>query len=464
MKNHTNTLQILIWGLILIFLSSCNAYLHQPMKTRSARIGEETTLTQTLRQLPPPQDKLVVAVYKFRDQTGQYKPSETGASWSTAVTQGATNILLKSLEDSGWFMPIERENVSNLLNERKIIRSSRQQYLTPETKDKAKLPPLLYAGIILEGGIVSYDANTITGGAGLRYFGMGGGGQYRQDRVTVYLRAISTQTGKILKTVYTSKTVLSQSVDVGVFQFVKFKRLLEVETGFTYNEPSELAVTEAIEKAVQSLVLEGIKDRLWAPHEGAMKAAEAAVSAYQIEKQEMRETDIFNHRANQFRPKSALNVNATALRYEGDYANPMVKSGIEIGLTHSLTKNLSANFNFGTGELASERFFKRKLSYADANIQFRFLPNSRFSPFAFGGLGLMSEVANTPFNFTDKQYLKVQGGIGFEYMLNDYLGIQASFDNNYFLNDRIDEMNHGKLNDYFWRAKIGIAVYFGKDK
>lgn len=461
MKN-SNTFRLLGWAIILSFLCSCNAYLHQPMKTRSARIGEETTLTQTLRQLPPPQDKLVVAVYKFRDQTGQYKPSETGASWSTAVTQGATNILLKSLEDSGWFMPIERENVSNLLNERKIIRSSRQQYLTPENKDKAKLPPLLYAGIILEGGIVSYDANTITGGAGLRYFGMGGGGQYRQDRVTVYLRAISTKTGKILKTVYTSKTVLSQSVDVGVFQFVKFKRLLEVETGFTYNEPSELAVTEAIEKAVQSLVLEGIVDKLWSPHEGATKAADAAVAAYQIEKQEMRETDIFNHRPSRFRPNSSLHINAVGLRYEGDYANPMIKSGFEVGLSQKLNKSLSVNFNFGTGELASERFFNQKFSYGDLSLQFRFLPNSRFSPFVFGGAGWMGEVSSTPFNFNGKQHMKIQGGLGFEYMLNDYLGIQTSFDNNYFLNDKVDAMNHGKLNDYFWRAKIGLAVYFGK--
>lgn len=464
MKNQTNTIHLISWVLLGLFLSSCNAYLHQPMKTRSARIGEETTLTQTLRQLPPPQDKLVVAVYKFRDQTGQYKPSETGASWSTAVTQGATNILLKSLEDSKWFLPIERENVSNLLNERKIIRSSRQQYLTPETKEKAKLPPLLYAGIILEGGIVSYDANMITGGAGLRYFGMGGSGQYRQDRVTVYLRAISTQTGKILKTVYTSKTVLSQSVDVGVFQFVKFKRLLEVETGFTYNEPSELAVTEAIEKAVQSLVLEGIKDKLWAPHQGAAKAAEAAVAAYEIEKAEMRETDVFNHHPSVYRPKSAIHIQAEAIRYEGDYANPMTKPGFSLGLSHGLTQNLSLALNFGTGELASERFFKQKMSYGDLSLQFRFLSNSNFSPFAFCGLGLMTEVANTPLDFQGEQYMKVQTGLGFEYMFNNYLGIQTSFDYNYFLNDMVDEVHHGKINDYFWRARIGLAVYFGQNK
>ena len=95
----------------------------------------------------------MTAVYKFRDQTGQYKPSDNGANWSTAVTQGATTILIRVLEESGWFIPIERENISNLLNERKIIRSSRAQY---EKNEDVLLPPLLFAGVILEGGIISY--------------------------------------------------------------------------------------------------------------------------------------------------------------------------------------------------------------------------------------------------------------------------------------------------------------------
>jgi curli production assembly/transport component CsgG len=37
---------------------------------------------------------------------------------------------------------------------------------------------------------------------------------------------------------------------------------LEVETGYTTNEPVQ-TVTEAIEKAVSTLVLEGIKDGIW---------------------------------------------------------------------------------------------------------------------------------------------------------------------------------------------------------
>ena len=55
--------------------------------------------------------------------------------------------------------------MANLLNERKIVRSSVAQF-----KEGENLPPLLFAGIILEGGIVSYDANIITGGGGTAVF------------------------------------------------------------------------------------------------------------------------------------------------------------------------------------------------------------------------------------------------------------------------------------------------------
>lgn len=255
-------------ALLPALLTACTPYLHQHLlATQPARLGAEIAANSMWRDLPAAKTKSVVAVYKFRDQTGQYKPQENGASFSTAVTQGATTILLRALEESQWFEPIERENLGNLLNERKIIRSTREEYAAQTGKKQPPLAPLLFAGIILEGGIVSYDSNILTGGAGLRYFGAGASGQYRQDRVTVYLRAISTNSGKIFKTVYTSKTILSQQVDASLFRFVDFKRLLETETGFTYNEPSEMAVKEAIEKAVVALIYEGFAERLWSPRD-----------------------------------------------------------------------------------------------------------------------------------------------------------------------------------------------------
>ena len=222
-------LTYLLFFVALLLQFACAPMMKQPMQTSEARLGANSKAYEEMQLLPEPKEPVVVAVYKFRDQTGQYKPSEIGANWSTAVTQGATSILLESLEESGWFMPIEREGLSNLLNERKIIRSSRAAFIAqdPNQEQSQLLPPLLFAGIILEGGIISYESNVITGGAGLRYFGAGANGQYREDRVSIYLRAISTSNGRVLKTIHTTKTILSQKLDAGIFRYVSLKRLLE---------------------------------------------------------------------------------------------------------------------------------------------------------------------------------------------------------------------------------------------
>ncbi|MBD3181256.1 curlin [Candidatus Poribacteria bacterium] len=261
------------------------------MKER-ANLGRKVTPTYSdLTLLPPPEEKLVAAVYRFQDQTGQYKTDTQGITYSRAVTQGAASMLIKALEDCGWFTLVEREGVNNLLQERELIRSTRMQYqainsmvknsveeVKKENSDKQKnnqsgnngkntglpaLPPLLYAGIILEGGIVAYDTNIVTGGVGERYFGLGGSAQFRKDQVTVCLRAIAVKTGSILKSVYATKTVLSREVDVGLYRFINVKRLMEVEAGYSTNEPLQMCVMEAIDKAVIAIVIEGILDGYW---------------------------------------------------------------------------------------------------------------------------------------------------------------------------------------------------------
>jgi curli production assembly/transport component CsgG len=462
MRKRYSIVKSLIFSLLSIISTGCGSYLYQPIQQTKARLGEETQSTLELRTLPEPKEKIVVAVYKFRDQTGQYKPTEGGTSWSTAVTQGATNILIKSLDDSGWFIPIERENVGNLLNERKIIRSSRAQYNNESGEGKDNLlPPLLYAGVILEGGIVSYDANVITGGAGLRYFGVGGSSTYRQDRVTVYLRAVSASNGKILKTVYTSKTILSQQLDGGMFQFVKYKRLLEVETGFTYNEPSEIAVTEAIEKAVMSLVIEGIDGDLWQPKEPRMMA-ETPVKEYNKEKEMLPKTDIFGKKIDNRRGIVAFQAGTTSLLYQGDYPNPLLKTGLELGFQVNPTPAFGLAFNFGLSALSTKQYYAQKVSYFDLAATYRLFPYDQFTPYLQVGTGLLTENVATRFDYSSPVYVKAHFGGGFEVLVNDATGIRFSADYNYLFNDRLDQVEQGRYNDFFWRGNIGVNFYFGR--
>jgi curli production assembly/transport component CsgG len=159
-----------------------------------------------------------------------------------------------------WFDVAERADLQPLLQERQIIQNTR----TALDGEKAQsLPPLRFAGVLLEGGVVGYDTNETTGGIGANYLGIGSNVQYRQDIITVALRAVSVQTGRVLASVTTTKIVYSVNVNGTGFLFAAVDKLLQADIGFTKNTPPTLAVREGIQLAVYSLIFEGVKNKLW---------------------------------------------------------------------------------------------------------------------------------------------------------------------------------------------------------
>ena len=232
-----------------------------PTEESKATLTARTSTYADLRALPEPQGQIVASVYSFRDQTGQYRPAPS-SSLSTAVTQGATALLTEAMKDSGWFITLEREGLQNLLTERKIIRAAQKKPNVPENNANG-LPSLLASNILIEGGIIAYDTNAVTGGAGARYLGIGAAEQYRTDQVTINLRAINVNTGQILNNVSTTKRVLSKELTTGVFKFVEFKELLELEAGYTNNEPREVCVRSAIEAALIHMIVDGLEEGHW---------------------------------------------------------------------------------------------------------------------------------------------------------------------------------------------------------
>ncbi|AHJ96869.1 CsgG/HfaB family protein [Hymenobacter swuensis] len=430
------------------------------MRTESARLGAEVVRLSDLQRLPVAKEPVVAAVYKFRDQTGQYKPTANGSSFSTAISQGTTTILMRALEESRWFKPIERENLGNLLNERKIIRSTRAEYGEQTGQKQPMLPPLLFAGIILEGGVISYDANMLTGGAGVRYFGMGASGQYRQDRVTVYLRAISTSSGQVLKTVYTSKTILSQQVDASLFQFVSFKRLLETETGFTYNEPSEMALKEAIEKAVEALVLEGVQSGLWETRDPAERNG-PQVQAYLREKEDNRHIDAVGRPLRERRAALGVSVLGGAEKYAGDFSGAEWRPGADIRFSYEKAAGSRwAGFvGIGRSELAAGRSFSQQYSYAELGAQWRLFPLERFTPYLTAGAGITTRETSVQ---RANLYPHAVGAVGGEYLLTDRLGLSVQLSQRWYFSDKVDRFDQGKYNDYYWSGRVGVTCYLGK--
>jgi curli production assembly/transport component CsgG len=247
-------------------LAACSTADAPHVLSEQPTLAYKTKSVDSLRALPPPEGRVYVAVFQYMDQTGQHKPNSNLAEYSSAVTQGGAAILINALREAGnglWFSVLERQNINDLLQERQLVRASRAEF---PGQDGQPLPPiraLLNAGVILEGGVVGYDTNTLTGGAGANYLGIGGNVEYRQDTVTVALRVVSTLTGEVLSSVLASKTIYSINVQANVFKFVSFNKLLQAEAGVATNEPAMIAVKQAIEKAVRSIILEGASSGYW---------------------------------------------------------------------------------------------------------------------------------------------------------------------------------------------------------
>ena len=227
-----------------------------------------------LRYLPPAEAMPVVAVYQFTDGTGQRKSQDGVASFSTAVTQDAKSLLIDALKAAGsgenpkgtWFRVVERGlGLDNLVRERQIVRSTRSETAKQAGLEEfQELQPMLFAGMILEGGVIGYDTNIETGGTGARYLGIGTTNQYRRDSIVISLRAVSTLTGEVILNVQTQKTVLSSGQAGDVFRFLDMDtRLLELESGMTQNESITFAVRSVIEAAVLELIQQGDERGYW---------------------------------------------------------------------------------------------------------------------------------------------------------------------------------------------------------
>jgi curli production assembly/transport component CsgG len=253
----------LVLSLLVLMLSGCAViqkagYEHAP-EVAPNKLEKEFNL------IPAPDGKKVtVAVYSFLDKTGQRKPTPGIANLSTAVTQGGEVFLIRALQDVGksqWFDVVERVNVDNLTKERTIIRQMREAY---EGKDAKPLMPLQFAGLIMEGGIIGYDSGSESGGAAHRFLGIGTQTQYSKDTVTVSLRAVSVNTGKVLVAVTVTKVVYSTADSVAVLKFLNNgTQAFEAEAGLTINEPGTLAVKATIEAAVVELIKEGERRGVW---------------------------------------------------------------------------------------------------------------------------------------------------------------------------------------------------------
>ena len=263
----------LLQFLLVASLSSCSIFdqyadTYEQRFTAHDVVKIENLYSQYLIDVEPPLVSPIVAVYpsSFTDQTGQRKSNSEFALFSTAVTQAPSTLLIRALKHAGdgkFFRVVERVGLDNLTKERQLIRSAREQFASEEEKEK-KLSPLLFAGVLLEGAVISYESNLETGGIGARYLGIGTSIQYREDNITVSLRMVSVATGEILIEVLSQKTIFSYGKSEDVFRFIEMgTELVEIELGNSRNESGTIALMKAIEGAVLELIEVGYDKKYW---------------------------------------------------------------------------------------------------------------------------------------------------------------------------------------------------------
>jgi curli production assembly/transport component CsgG len=257
---------------LVLLLSSCSIF-DQFEDTYEQRFSKDVATFQDLqsaelKNVPIPKVSPVVAVYptSFSDQTGQRKSNSEFALFSTAITQQPNALLIRALKHAGdgkFFRVVERVGLDNLTKERQLIRSAREQSTNEEEKKKA-LRPLLFAGILIEGAVISYETNLESGGAGARYLGIGKSVMYREDNITISMRMVSVATGEVLLEVLSQKTIFSYGKSEDVFRFVEAEsELVEIELGNARNESSTIALMKAIEGGVLEIINTGYDRGFW---------------------------------------------------------------------------------------------------------------------------------------------------------------------------------------------------------
>ena len=259
MQKLSNILGVLA---LVSICSSCTVTQSSRAKPSYTNAKINTTpLIEELKNLPEIDGpEIYIGVGKFRDLTGKRSTSDNYATFSSAVTQGAEAYLMESLMATGWFKVLERAEQESVLRERALVNQTRQNF----DEEPVVLPPQKYAGVLAFGGILDYDVNNITGGAGAAYLGLGLTDEYRQDTVTVSLRIVSTMTGEVLITTTSSKTIVSTKISGTLFKFFDMDTLpAEAELGFAKNELVSTCVRSALDKAVIEIIHKGKEREYW---------------------------------------------------------------------------------------------------------------------------------------------------------------------------------------------------------
>jgi len=186
--------------------------------------------------------KKVVAVSNFENKTSY------SGQWS--LDNGMADQLTDALIQSGEFVVLERQTLSDVMDEQDLAQSGRMM-----KSKSARTGKLTSSQILVKGTVTEFQAKSEGSSSGISMFGLSLGGSSGNAHVGIIIRLIDTTTGQVLD----SKRVEGKA-ESGGFEFGLDLGIVDFGTDSFQNTPMGKATQMAIDEAVEfiSAKLRGI--------------------------------------------------------------------------------------------------------------------------------------------------------------------------------------------------------------
>ncbi len=248
---------IIIFSFTIVQAADTNKDLDLP-------IHNVTDMNDYLKSLPHPRQKIPVAIYDLNDRTGQYLEMDDYSSHSTAISQGATDMLINALLNSEQYIIADRSILNQFMTEQDL---KRKKQIGFNSQKPFQLNQLRESKYIITGSITEYGIMD-TGGTKLKVDGKG----FNTEGVIAYaaldLRIVNSFTNEVEYTIALKDGIKGEKKGLDVFSFLGDDYMVDLETGTGWQEPINLVVRRLIEAAVYDMSVNffadetGIKDDL----------------------------------------------------------------------------------------------------------------------------------------------------------------------------------------------------------
>ena len=127
----------------------------------------------------------------------------------------------------------------------------------------------------------------------------------------------------------------------------------------------------------------------------------------------------------------------------------------QVGFKRYINPYVNINFTYNKFNLAHKNVSNDGFMSFDLNVESTIRPDSFFTPFVFAGIGINAS------NYFKETGMKIQGGLGLEYIILEGFGLKLFTDYNHTFSDELDGKVFGDANDVYWRIGFGVNYYFG---